>query len=74
MDTMRVFLFFSSEAHTHTLVHLHLYLVKQQQANQLPSSEAVNLVVCLYCDSLTFLSNFTGKIRKASVPRQGTDE
>jgi len=30
-----------------------LFLVKQQQANRLPSYEAVNLIVCLYyycCD------------------------
>lgn len=60
-------LFSYSEEGTHA--YLHLYLVKQQQANQLPSSKAVNLIVCLYYDSLTFLSKFTGKTRKGSVPR-----
>lgn len=48
MDTMRrgflTFLFFSSR---HTYIQ-NLFLDKQQQANQLPSDEAVDLIVCLY--------------------------
>lgn len=48
MDTMRrgflTFLLFSSR---HTYIQ-NLFLDKQQQANQLPSDEAVNLFVFIY--------------------------